>query len=109
MTNYSQQVQKLLASMDSQEQDTHNQPEDIQDIYVLIVREHEADTAQVVESSPAPVTPQQDSFLSAYLFVCFSLFLVLSTLVFQLYCIFNPLIATVTIIPTSQHITLSGT
>ena len=41
MTNDSEQVQKLLAGMENQEkeQDTQNQPEDIQDIYVLIVRE----------------------------------------------------------------------
>jgi hypothetical protein len=103
--------------MDNQEnQDSTKTPqEEIQDVYVLIVREHEEDTAQVVDSTPlvstqpTPITVHQDSFLSAYLFVCFSLFLVLSTLVFQLYCLMNPLVATVTIIPTSQQITLSGT
>ena len=81
----------------------------MQDVYVLIVREQEEDQTQVVDSSPTSTTTQQDSFLSAYVFVCCSLFLVLSTLLFQLYCIQNPLIATVTIIPTSQQVTVSGT
>jgi VCBS repeat-containing protein len=42
-------------------------------------------------------------------FVCFSLFLIVTTLAFQLYCIANPPIATITIMPKSQTVTLSGT
>jgi Baseplate J-like protein len=117
--NLEHDVRAIVASMDNQEkeQDPQNQPEDMQDIYVLIVTEHEAaaDQTQIVDSTPlaptqpAPVIVQQDSFLSAYLFVCFSLFLIFATLTFQCYCIFNPLTATVTIIPTSQQVTLNGT
>src|SRR5689334_14160426 len=111
--NLDEEIRALVTGMDKQENQDSTEPkqQDIQDVYVLIVREHGEieDTAQVVDSSPAPTTTQHDSFLSAYLFVCFSLFLVLSTLFFQLYCMMNPIIATVTIIPTSQQITLSGT
>jgi hypothetical protein len=82
---------------------------------VLIVREHEVDQTQVVDSTPivpaqpAATTIQHDSFASGYVFVCFSILFILATLTFQLYCLFNPLIATVTIIPQSQQVTLSGT
>ena len=113
------EIRALVAGMENEEQqsqDTTQPPQnDIQDMYVLIVREQEEDHTQVVESTPlvpthpAPVTRQHDSFLSAYVFVCCSLFLILATLMFQLYCMFNPLIATVTILPKSQQITLSGT
>jgi hypothetical protein len=115
--NLDDEIRAIVASMDNQEkeQDQYNQPEDIQDIYVLIVREHEADQTQIVDSTPlvpiqpVPITIEYGSFLSIYLFVCLSLFLILATLTFQLYCIHNPLIATVTILPKSQQITLSGT
>ena len=52
-------------------QDNHRSPqEEIQDVYVLIVREQEEDQTQVVDSRPLVphnrTTLQQDSFLSAY-------------------------------------------
>jgi hypothetical protein len=118
MTNrLENEIQRIVARMENQEsQDNPQTPqEEIQDVYVLIVREQEEDHIQVVDSTPlgttqpAPITTQQDSFLSAYLFVCFSLFLIFSTLVFQVYCMVNPPIATVTIIPKAQTVTLSGT
>jgi hypothetical protein len=124
--NLEDQVQRIVANMDNQEQDTTSQPpqDEIQDIYVLIVREREEAEAksdlaeaptQVFDSTPpvpmqsTPVRVSHDSFLSAYLFVCCSVFLLLATLVFQLYLLFNPPIATVTIIPRSQTVTLNGT
>jgi hypothetical protein len=123
--SYKDEIRAVLVSMDNHENQQQREanpqtpPEDqIQDIYVYIVREQEdvaEDQAQVVDSTTAvpthsaPVSLQQDSFLSAYLFVCFSLFLILSTLAFQLYCIANPPIATVTIIPKSKQVSLSGT
>src|SRR6266566_257425 len=81
----------------------------IRDMYVLIVREREdwGDTTLVVDSSP--VLPQKPSFLPAYAICGFYLICILATLAFQLYCISNPEIATVTIIPTLQHVVLSGT
>jgi hypothetical protein len=120
MSNHKDEIRAIVASMDEQEktnsQDNTQPPkDDIQDVYVLIVREQEEDQVQVVESTPpipsqsAPVTVQKDSFLSTYIFVCFSLFLILSPLAFQLYCFYNPQVATITIIPKSQFVTLSGT
>ena len=118
MTNHIEdEIRALVANMDNQEsQDNPQTPhEEIQDVYVLIVREQEEDHTQIVDSTPtvttqpAPVTMQQDSFLSTYVFVCCSLFLILSTLTFQLFCIVNPPIATITILPKSQQVTLSGT
>ena len=114
-------MNSIVAKMDEpHEQDTSQQtsPDAIQDVYVLIVREQEDDAeehAPVVDSTPAiptqpaPVTAQQDSFLSVYAFVCFSLALIASTIAFQLYCINNPPVVTITIIPKSQTVTLSGT
>ena len=84
--NLEDEVKRIVASMDNQEsQDNTQRPQDeIHDVYVLIVREREEeDHTQIVESNPIPNTTQQDSFLSAYLFVCVSLFLILSTLRFN--------------------------
>jgi hypothetical protein len=116
-SNLEDQVQRIVANMDNQEQDTTSQPpqDEIQDIYVLIVREQEEAHTQVVDSTPpvpmqsTPATLQQDSFLSTYVFVCCSLFVLLATLVFQFSLLFNPPLATVTIIPRSQTVTLNGT
>jgi VCBS repeat-containing protein len=88
---------------------TQTPPDELQDIYVLIVREREAEKeeAQVVESTLG--LPQQPSMLPAYAICCLYLLLVVSTLAFQLSCLFNPPIATVTIIPKAQTVTVTGT
>ena len=118
MTNHLEEaVKRIVKRMDNQEQETNTPtPQDaIQDVYVLIVREQEADHTHIVDSTtavptqPEPVTVQHDSFLSAYFFVCCSLFLIFATLAFQLYCLVNPPIATITLIPKSQQVMLSGT
>ena len=68
------------------------------------------DGAQVVESTLAPpLLPQQPSLLPACVLCCLYLLLVLSTLVFQLFCLFNPPEATITIIPRSQTVNMTGT
>ena len=105
-------IQRNVESMnnqENQESETHTPQEGIQDIYVLIVREHEEEEEhpQVVESPP--VFPQKTSLMPAYAICCFYLLLIVSTLAFQLYCMFNPPITTVTIIPKSQTVTLTGT
>jgi hypothetical protein len=107
MTNdLEDELQRFVARMENQE-NPQTPPEAIQDIYVLIVREQEEDQTQIVDSTPVP--PQHVSFLPAYAICCFYFLLILSTLVFQCYCILNPLVATITIIPRSQQVTLSGT
>jgi hypothetical protein len=117
------EVKQMVVRMEqSENESSQTRPatstEQIQDVYVLIVREQEdgaEDYSQVVDSEPAvptqptPVTAAHESFLSAYVFVCCSLVLIAATIAFQLYCIYNPPIATVTIIPKSQTVTLTGT
>ena len=111
--NLEGQVQKLLAGMDKhngQEVETgipgNEATDGIQDIYVLIVREQEEEEqAQVVDSVPVKNKPEYMAFLPA----CVFLLVIVSSLTFQLYCIVNPPIATITIIPKSQPVTLTGT
>ena len=119
MNNLDDEIRAIIAGTDAQQSEQESvaqaSQKEIHDIYVLIVREQEEEHTQVVDSTPivstqpAPITVQHDSFVSAYLFVCCSLFLIFATLTFQLYCMTSPLVATIIIIPTSQHVTLSGT
>jgi hypothetical protein len=121
-------IRRVLAGMDSQERqepETEIAPEDtesstraseeIQDIYVLVVRERESATAEppedALETTLAPEhTETSEPFdPGAIATGMFFLFLVFSCLALQLNLAFNPFIATVTIIPTSQQISLNGT
>jgi Baseplate J-like protein len=110
MTNHLQDDrQRFVASTDKQEAETNAPQEGIQDIYVLIVREHEEveEYFQVVDSSP--VLAQKTSMLPAYAICCIYFLLIVSTLAFQFYCMVNPPVATITIIPASQTVTLVST
>src|SRR6266702_5889667 len=111
MNNLEDEIRALVANMENQDsQEQQTPPDEVQDIYVLIVRETEAceeDQSQVVES--APVTTQKISFMPAYAICSFYLFLIVSCIAFQVYEVFNPPITTITIIPKSQTLTLSGT
>jgi hypothetical protein len=121
MTNsLEDEINHIVESMDNQEnqeQDTQTPQEEIQDIYVLVVREGEelptntqvVDSTPAVTTQPAPIIVQKDTFISAYMFLCFSLFLIVSTLSFQLFCLFHPPTATVTLLPRSRTVMLSGT
>jgi hypothetical protein len=121
MTNsLEDEVERIVESMDEQynsrEQEspeseaTDQQPEEtihihyFPDAIVILKEVHEA---QLVDNTP--VIPQKISFLPAYAICCFYFLLIVSTLVFQVYEILNPPIATVTIMPKSQQVTLSGT
>ena len=112
--NLEEQAHKLPGGMNErtgQEVETgipgNEATDGIQDIYVLIVREHEEEEeqAQFVDSVPAKNKPEYMAFLP----VCVFLLATVSSLTFQLYCIVNPPIATITIIPKSQSVTLTGT
>ena len=77
--SYKDEIKAVLAQMDTQEsQDNQqSQQEPIEDVYIFVVRKHEVeeeDQSNIVDSTPAPVSKQKDSFLSAYLFVCFPYF-----------------------------------
>lgn len=118
------EIQRVLASMDNeqsnQEQEqpdtTEQEKEPAETIHIhyfpdaiVIVKEGE-ETPQpnhVVETTLAQ-TKKPPLFI-AYAVGVFYLLLILSTLAFQVYEILNPPIATVTIIPKSQTVTLSGT
>lgn len=86
-------------------------PDELQDVYVLIVREQaeaeEGEPAQVVESTLVP--PRHPSLLPAYAICGGYLLLLVATLAFQLACLFNPSVATVTLVPKTQHVTMTGT
>ncbi len=123
---YRQEVTKLLASLDAennQEQEPETEIPDtktsdtMQDIYVYIVREREEqDNTRVIDSvaedtiAKTPEPKKYDPpFFVAYAIGFMYVLLVLSCLVLQVYLALNPPIATITIIPKSQKITLTGT
>src|SRR6266487_1651566 len=124
MTNHlGDEIREVLTGMENQEgQEQHTPPDEIQDIYVLIVREHEEveeDQSKIVESAPVPATTQIDSTpaipkqqpfdyvtLGIVLLCCIPM---LASIFLQVYLLQNPAIATVTIIPKYQQFTLNGT
>ena len=106
--NLEDEIREVLAGMGNQDNQEQQTPQDeVQDIYVLIVREQEevTENPQVVDSAPVKYKPDFMAFLP----VCVFLLLLCSSLLFQLYCIMNPPLATLIIIPKSQTVTLSGT
>jgi hypothetical protein len=88
-----------------------DEPAPLQDIYVYIVREHDEEEPDqpedggVIETTRAP---QKPSLLALLPFV-FALLLTGSSIALQLSLAFHPFIATITIIPKSQQVTLSET
>ncbi len=121
-SNLEDEINRIVASMDeqhsNQEQDIPEptdqeaQPEETIHIHyfpdaIVILKEEAPEAEQVVDSTS--VTPQKISVMPAYAICGFYLFLICSTLMFQLYCIMNPPIATITLIPKSQTVTLNST
>src|SRR5437016_4757813 len=116
--NIQEEVNSILARMDGNGGEDEKAPEQsipiegpepIQDIYVLVVREHEEpDQPQETEIIETALATQKPSLLA--IAVCFfALALPISSIAFQLYLAFHPFTATVTILPKSQVVTLSGT
>src|SRR5437016_1345008 len=119
-SNLEEEVNRIVATMDEQHNgqeqkqpeptDQEAQPEETIHIHyfpdaIVILKEETPEQAQVVDS--APVIPQKISLIPAYAICLFYLLLIFSALAFQLYCMFNPPIATITIIPKSQTVTLT--
>ena len=116
-------VRRIVANMDErhndQEQDIagvieqDTQPEETIHIHyfpdaIVIVKE-ENDNPQhdnTVESTLAH--PKKPPVFMAYAICLMYLFLIVSCIAFQLYCIVNPPIATVTIVPKTKTINLTG-
>jgi hypothetical protein len=112
-----EEVNSILASMDTTgEQDDQEQTsppestEPIEDIYVYIVRDHEEEPDQPADDDVIETTlaQQKPSILALFPFF-FALMLTGSSIAFQLYLALHPFTATVTIVPKSQQVTLSGT
>jgi len=116
--NIQEEVTSILARMDSAREEDEKAPEQslplagaepIHDIYILVVREHEEpDQPEETESIETTLAMQKPSLL--VIAVCFfALTLPIASIAFQLSVAFNPFTATVTILPKSHQVTLSGT
>jgi hypothetical protein len=116
---FGKELQQLLESMTGQpeggEGQTPGQDEQqMQDMYVLVVRESaDADDPPeyIVEATVSPPKTEKREPIDPLLCATgiFFLILILSSLLFQVYMVLNPPIATVTIVPKSQSITLQET
>jgi hypothetical protein len=86
-------------------------PVEIQDIYVLVVRERDTapENAQVIESVPPKTESDHQPEYVARLLLSFGILLSLSCILLQVYLAYNPPTATVTIMPKAQLVTLTGT
>jgi hypothetical protein len=116
---FGKELQQLLESMTGQpeggEGQTPGQDEQqMQDMYVLVVRESaDADDPPeyIVEATVSPPKTETREPIDPLLCATgiFFLILIFSSLLFQVYMVFHPPIATVTIVPKSQSITLQET
>src|SRR6266700_2135617 len=125
MTNrLEDEVRLLVASMheqqNSQEQeppeptDQEQQPEETIHIHyfpdaIVILKEDTESQQEAATIETTLAKPKQPPQFTVYAVCVFYLFLILSTLAFQVYLLLNPPVATVTIIPKSQTVTLNGT
>jgi hypothetical protein len=115
-----EEVQHILATMDgkhTEEEQTilsekESEPEEIYHVYrvqggVYILKEEEEDSGptQVIDSVPAKRS--QDYVTVFIVLVC--CLPMLASITFQMYLIFNPPTVSVTLMPRSQAVTLSGT
>jgi len=79
-------------------------------IHVYFVREQAAAQNEVrIRESIPPGSPQSKSDLPAYTTILFFIFLIFSCLALQLSLVFNPPTVTITLVPRSQTVSLSGT
>src|SRR6266567_5155036 len=92
------------ASQDDQQQPEDEEPEEIIDVYFV---KREANPPENVVDATPQHTPPSSLFPAAAVIFC--LILPLSSILFQVYLIFHPPIATVTIIPEAKQLTLNGT
>ena len=109
------EMNRILATMKSSGSggDTgklENEEPEAFDVYIepdrITVVKRPEPPVQITEG--APVTTQKTSLFPAYAVCLFYLVLMLSTLLFQVYALLNPPIATITIVPKTNTVTLSG-
>jgi Baseplate J-like protein len=102
-----QQLNDEREQDDQQPQPENEEPEEIIDVYFVRREAKPEDTQQVVDSTPPSQNPPSQLFTAAAVFFC--LIIPISSILFQLSLVFNPPIATVTIIPNVQTFTLKST
>src|SRR5947209_10727361 len=102
------QIEQFLHRLNDTSQDgAMHQEEPEETIHVYFVRERDDPQDQVIETTLAKSQHPSSLCTTATLFFC--LCLPLSSILFQLSLAFSPPIATVTIIPDAQTVTLTGT
>lgn len=132
MTYNVEEVKRIIASMESQDQQSDQDQEERQtfqepatttihiDYYpdAILITKEPSQQVQVVDSLPPPARTSnvptatqlsKISLLPAYAICSLFLFIIISSIFFQLYTLLNPPIATVEIYPKSQQVTLTGT
>ncbi len=138
-SKYSEEVTKLLASLDGHQQentepetpipDTQEPIQDVYIQYIFIEREAEEDEQDIIDSTltvtepdtNVPYTPpiqpltktqardEKTSTHVGFFMMSLLLFLCLASIALQLHFILNPLIATIILIPKSQTLSLNAT
>ncbi len=119
-SKYVEEVQKLLATIDEPEKnDQEQQPPDtsqpLQEIDVYIEEDRitfipkKPPQEQVIESTPVTPTPQKQSYRHIYALSFVYIFFLLAILMLQIWLVFHPPIATITLVAKSQTLTLTGT
>src|SRR5260370_26548505 len=138
-SKYSEEVTKLLASLDGHQQentepetaipDTQEPNQDVYIQYIFIEREEEEDEQDIIDSTltvtepdtNVPYTPpiqpltktqardEKTSTHVGFFMMSLLLFLCLASIALQLHFILNPLIATIILIPKSQTLSLNAT
>lgn len=101
-------IEQLLYHLKSTDHDeAMNQEEPLETIHVYSVRESEEPAENVIDATPQQTKKPSPLFTAVT--ILFSLCLPLAAILFQLSLLFDPPIATVTIIPTVQTFTLKST
>ncbi len=119
-SQYSEEVNKILANLDEpdndgQEQSTPDETPPITEVDVYIESDRitfipkKPPQERIIDSTPVTPVPQKPSYPHIYALSLVYVILLLSILTLQLWLLLNPPIATITIYPRSEQITLTGT
>jgi hypothetical protein len=122
-SKYVDEVKSILASIDEPDKDSQEQrtpdasdtSQPIQEVDVYIEPDRitfipkTKPQEHIIESTPAPPAPQKPAYLHIYILSFTYVFLLLSILILQLWLVFHPPIATITLVARSQTVTLTGT
>ena len=113
------QVQRMIATRDENAEQEQTEPpkvepgpEETYHVYpvpggMIILKEEEA--AENVVVATTRTQTQNPSYLTAFAICSLYLLLILATLMFQMWVLFNPPTVIVTLVPKTQQVTLTGT